>query len=477
MASEQLLIGRKKEISILQKIYNSRKSEFVIIYGRRRVGKTYLVNHVFDGKFVFRITGLGNAGTLQQLANFHAALIDLDPSLEGQILPENWFNTFRSFTKVLEKNTSSRKLIFIDELPWFDTPGSDFLSSLEHFWNSWASLRQDIVLITCGSAASWMINKLIFNRGGLHNRVTERIQLQPFSLSETEAFLKAKGAVYDRYQILELYMSIGGIPFYLDTIQTNRSVAQNIDRLFFETGGLLNLEYQSLYRSLFNKYEKHTSIVEALAQKTQGLDRKTLLKLSNLADGGSSSEILDELIYSGFISKSVPFGKNKRDAVYRLSDPYSLFYLTFVRDSKAKGEGSWLAQLKSPKWRAWSGYAFEFICLHHVDQIKKHLGISGVYTEASPWKSKGLTDNVQIDLLLDRKDRIINICEMKFHEEKFTLSKVYADKLAQKISVFRQESGTNKTILLTLISTFGHTMNEYSLRYIQESLDMNALFD
>lgn len=477
MLQKPVLIGRKKEIEVLKRVQDSYKSEFLIVYGRRRVGKTFLVNQFFDGRFTFRMTALANATTKQQLLNFHTALMSFDPSLADSPFPSTWFEAFQLVIQLAAKDKRTRKVIFFDELPWFDTHGSDFLSALEHFWNSWASLRNDILLISCGSAASWMINNLIRNKGGLHNRITERILLQPFTLSETEAFLKAKGGEYDRYQLLELYMAMGGVPFYLENIQVNRSVAQNIDRMFFSPTGLLRLEYDSLYQSLFYRSAKHLSVVEALAQRPLGMERKELISKAGLSEGGAASAVLDELEQSGFIQRYVPFGKTRRYVIHRLTDPFTLFYLTFVKDSKAQGEGAWLARLNSPPWRAWSGYAFEYICMNHIDAIKKHLGIGGVYTEVSPWRSRQVQPGVQIDLLIDRNDRIINICEMKFSVVPFSITKTYADQLANKLTVFRTETNTRKTLFLTLITTFGLQPNPYSLRLVKDALDMNALFD
>ncbi len=313
--------------------------------------------------------------------------------------------------------------------------------------------------------------------GGLHNRITERIPLYPFTLGETEAFMKSKGGVFDRYQLLELYMAMGGIPYYLENVQPNRSVAQNIDRMFFTPGAMLNLEYGDLYRSLFNRAERHIAVVEALARKSKGLSRRELLHAAGLPDGGAATATLDELEQSGFIRRYFPFGKTKRDALYQLIDPYSLFYLTFVKDSKAEGRGAWLAQSNSPRWRAWSGYAFEYICRYHIHSIKKHLGISGIYTEVSTWRSKQKAHGAQIDLLIDRSDRVISICEIKFSTKAFSITKEYAEKLRNKSAVFREETGTNKTLFLTMITTFGLKPNNYAGQLVNDALDMNALFD
>jgi uncharacterized protein len=478
MANKEIIIGRKSELETLDRVFTSRKSEFIVLYGRRRVGKTFLINQKFDDFFSFRMTALANATGEQQLVNFQTNFnATAESSLTLIDAPTNWYNAFQELIKLLQSDTRPRKVIFFDELPWFDTHGSDFIIALEHFWNSWASLRSDILLIGCGSAASWMVNKLILNQGGLHNRITERIFLQPFTLQETEAFLKSKGGVFDRYQLLELYMVMGGIPFYLDNVLVNRSVAQNIDRMFFTPGAILNIEYIALYRSLFNRYDKHVTIVEALAQKAKGLTRGELLAVTKLSDGGSTSTILDELEQSGFIKRYFPFGKSKRDALYQLIDPYSLFYLTFVKEAKAEGQGAWLAQADSPKWRTWSGFAFEYICRYHIQAIKKRLGISGVYAEISTWRSQESANGAQIDLIIDRNDRVINICEIKFSIDFFSITKAYSENLRNKLMAFRTETGTKKTLFLTMITTYGLKQNAHSQQLVNDSMDMSALFE
>lgn len=473
----EIIIGRQHALETLERLYKSKKSEFTIVYGRRRVGKTYLISRKFEGKLTFRMTALANAKTGEQLQNFHNYLSLFDTKSGKIPIPKNWLEAFQVLIRVLSKSKVKRKVVFFDDLPWFDTHGSDFLMGLEHFWNGWASYRSDVLLITCGSAASWMIKNLINNKGGLHNRVTERILLEPFTLRETEEFLKSKGAHFDRYQLLELYMAMGGIPFYLESIQPNRSVAQNIDRLFFTAGGLLHAEYFDLYRSLFKNHARHVAVVEALANKAKGLSRKEIVKNTSISEGGNLSIVLHELENSGFVKKYFPFGKSKRNALYQLSDQYTLFYLTFVLNSKAQGQGAWLSRLGNPKWRAWSGYAFEQICQYHTHSIKKNLGISGVYTEVSTWRSIKKSEGAQIDLILDRNDRVINICEIKFSESTFTITKSYAEKLKNKLQIFKEETHTKKTLFLTMITTYGVKENQHSIQNVKDTVKMEALFE
>lgn len=471
------LIGREKELRQLDKIMASRKSEFVALYGRRRVGKTFLVREYFQYSFDFQLTGLANSNTRQQLTNFHVAL---SRQASGSIdsLPPNWFEAFQRLINHLESIQANRKkIIFLDELPWLDTPRSDFMLALEHFWNSWATNRKDIVLLTCGSAASWMINQLINNHGGLHNRVTERIKIHPFTLRETEELLNARNHVLDRYQILQLYMVVGGIPFYLDSLSTGKSAAQNIEEMCFQKGAILTSEFQNLFSSLFKNADQHKTLILALANKTQGMTRNKLIAETGIASGGTMTKLLSELEESGFISRHTPFNRKSRESIYRLSDFYSAFYLRFIQHNTNYDQGIWLNAIDHPKQRAWTGYAFEQVCLAHIPQIKKALGIHGIISYSSSWKSIQSTPGTQIDLVIDRRDQVVNLCEIKYSISPYSITKSYSENLRNKIGVFKQETKTRKAVFLTFISTYGLIRNEYANALVQNEVTMDALFE
>ena len=471
------IIGRVKEIKQLEKVQESKKSEFVVIYGRRRVGKTFLVREFFNYTFDFQLTGLANANTAQQLTNFQVSL-QRHSTLPETPAPKNWFTAFQQLIKYLESNSSKKKkVIFLDELPWLDTPRSDFLMALEHFWNSWATNRKDILLITCGSAAAWMINELINNHGGLYNRVTERIKIFPFNLQETELMLQSRNHVLTRYQILQLYMVIGGIPYYLDALSPEKSTAQNIEELCFRKGALLTLEFKNLFNSLFKNADQYEQIIIALSSKLKGLTRKEIIKTTGRKSGGSLTRLLEELEESGFITKYTPFNKKKQEVLFRLSDFYSLFYLKFIKDNTNFDEGVWTNSIDHPFQRAWSGYAFEQVCLSHIPQIKKALGISGVISQSSSWKSKTSDIGSQIDILIDRRDQVVNLCEVKYSIHPFMITKSYAANLRNKIGTFREETKTRKAIFLTMITTYGVKQNAYANGLVQNDIRMDALFE
>jgi hypothetical protein len=474
MNSNKIIAGRLKEQQLMQQLLSGDQSEFLTVYGRRRVGKTFLIRNIYQKEIVFQMTGIPGVDTRQQLSNFFTALQSADTENSYEIMPADWFKAFEMLRIFLEKKVGKKKVVFFDELPWIDTLHSNFLSALEHFWNAWASARTDIILVVCGSAASWMLNNLINNKGGLHNRVTRRIRLLPFTLQETEAYFAMKRIALDRYQIVQLYMAMGGIPFYLNEIMPGKSAFQEIDRLCFTDGGMLVGEYQNLYRSLFDSAERHTAIIEVLSQKNKGMTRAQIVKTSGLGNGGNTTKALMELEESGFITKIHPFAKKVKEAVYRLTDQYSLFYLKFMKDKRAFGEGAWLSRVDSPVWRSWSGYAFENICFMHIGGIKMALGISGVYTEISSWSDA--EKGVQIDLLIDRRDQVISLCEIKFSVDPFTITKSYRTELEKKISAFRTVTKTRKSVFLTMITTFGLEENKHSIGFVQNSITMAELF-
>ena len=469
------LVGRVKELKLFNAVLQGNRSEFIAVYGRRRVGKTFLIRSAFSEHFAFQFTAFANATLEQQLKNFDNTLHKTNKRLKINA-SSNWIESFGKLIAFLEKSKAKKKVVFIDELPWLDTPNSDFIKALEHFWNHWASARKDIILVVCGSAASWMINKLINNKGGLHNRVTKRIKISPFTLQECEQLIKSKKTVLDRYQIIQLYMVLGGIPFYWNEVTKGLSAAQNIQQICFNENGLLRTEFSNLFPSLFSNADRHIAIVNALAKKVKGLTRTEIIKGSKLADGGSMTRLLNELEESGFIRKYIPFGKKIRTSLYQLCDFYTLFYLKFIKESTTFERNKWINTLDSPAHKAWSGYAFEQVCMHHTDQLKEALGIAGVDTSIYSWRSNSLKDNAQIDLVIDRRDQVINLCEMKFSINTFTIDKKYDAALRNKIAAFKKETATRKSLFLTMVTTFGLQNNNYAAGIVQNDINMDALF-
>ena len=451
------LIGRTAELKLLQSLKDRNRSDFVAVFGRRRVGKTFLIRQAFEGAFSFQLTGLAKGNFREQLTNFHAALLSQKPTGHDIPIAKTWFAAFQQLIAHLEGLPAGRKVVFLDELPWMDTPQSSFISALEHFWNSWASARSDVLLIVCGSAASWMIHSLLMNTGGLYNRVTHRIKLEPFTLAECEAYFVERGAAFNRYQLIQLYMVLGGIPFYLEQVDMGKSALQNINDLCFAPSGFMRVEFGYLFASLFKQSDRHLAVVEALALKSKGMGRDELLKKAKLANGGSTTKVLRELEESNFIRKYNAFESRSKNAVFQLTDFYTLFYLKFIYKSDTLDDYVWGPDV--PEFTAWSGYAFEQVCLQHTPQLKQALNIGGVVTRSSAWLGDDGTRKAQIDLVIDRRDGVINLCEMKFSTSTFTITKAYATELREKIRLFKELTKTRKAVYLTMVTTYGLTRN------------------
>ncbi len=476
---QQPLVGRQPELAILEKALRSNEAELVAVFGRRRVGKTFLVREAYAHKIAFEMTGLQNGSTREQLQHFTARLNYHARPMLPFSAPRNWQEAFEMLIIYLESQLKEEKaVVFLDEFPWMAGRKSDFLRAFGLFWNSWAS-QNNVVIVICGSAASWMIKNVVRDKGGLHNRITRRIQLMPFNLHETEQFLKSRGVRLDHYQIIQIYMAMGGIPHYLKEVEAGKTAIQNIDQICFSPQGLLRDEFMQLYPALFDRAENHMRIVRALANTWQGLSRTEVLEESGLADGGSASDTLEELVNSGFIDSYYAFGKKKKELRYRLTDEFSLFYLQFIEQKRGEGAGTWERLAQTQPWKSWSGYAFESICLKHVPAIKKALGLSGIYTEASVYYQKNTEfgRGIQVDLLLDRNDQAINLFEIKFYQSPFVVDKNLADEFRLKTAIFKSTTKTNKQVFFTLFTTFPVIPNEHSLGAVDVALNAECLFE
>jgi uncharacterized protein len=473
------LIGREVEKKVLQEALDSPAPELMALFGRRRVGKTFLVRQYYAGRLVFEFTGTREAKLSQQLQNFTKALGKAAGNEKLYRVPDNWSDAFDLLTYFLTPKIQTRKaVVFLDEFPWLNTHKSGFLAAFDHWWNSWGNTQSNLVVVICGSAASWMIKNVVNTKGGLHNRITRKIRLLPFTLHEAAKYLEALHVNMQRYHLLQIYMVMGGIPHYLKEVKKGESATQAIDRICFAKDGLLYDEFKNLYYSLFDDVTRHLKVIRALATNKSGLTRNQIMEESGLSSGGTVTELLEELIESGFVTGWLPYDKKSKDAIYKLADEYTHFYLKFMENSRSHGSGTWEKFSVGQSWRSWSGIAFERVCLKHIQQLKKSIGIGAVYTEESAWRylpkeGKG----AQIDLLIDRKDFAINICEMKYTETEFSIDKAYANELENKRKVFKEVTKTKKSLFLTLVTTFGVQPNDYVTRSVQATVTMDALFD
>lgn len=475
---KNIFVGRKEEKRVLKKALLSPEAELVAVIGRRRVGKTYLVRSVYKDQIRFEMTGIQNGSLAEQLQHFTNRLnFHVKPTIPFKV-PRNWLEAFQMLSLYFDSIDLTEKIVlFFDELPWIATRRSGFLKAFGAFWNNWAS-QNNVVIVICGSAASWMIQKVVRDKGGLHNRITKRIQLAPFNLAETQAYFSSKSFNLDPYQIVQVYMALGGIPHYLKEVEGGQSASQNIDRIFFSRSGFMKEEFDLLYPALFENSEQHVKVIKLLAEKWQGLTRKELIEVGKFSDGGSISKVLEELIHSGFIKPFFNYGKRKNGMLYRLMDEYSIFYLKFIENKRLEEKGMWKKFSQTQAYKIWTGYAFENICLKHVPQIKKAMGISGIYSESSTYfaQGKGGNPGTQIDLLVDRNDHVINLFELKFYNADFRINKDYARELRTKQAIFKENTKTRKQLFWALITTFGLQENEHSIGLIDQVLTIEDLF-
>ncbi|MDY3847009.1 MAG: ATP-binding protein [Prevotella sp.] len=482
---EKAIIGRKNEITRLKKYIASDRSEFIAIYGRRRVGKTFLVKELLEGQFTFRMTGKENCRMADQLLNFSYAMADY---FGEERVPKDWTEAFRMLSKAIERLKDGTKIIFIDELPWLDTQKSKFINALEYFWNNWAYYRSDIKLIICGSATSWMLNKIINARGGLHNRVTHKILVSPFTLHETELYFNAGGFDYERTEIIDCYMAVGGVAYYLSLFENDKSVAENINALCFTKGGELCDEFDKLFKSLFKKADNYITVINALSTVGKGMTRNEIIEKTKLTNNGNLTTLLNELEQCEFIRSFVPFRKEKKDTLYQLVDQFSLFHFHFIKGQGIFTKDYWMKKIGTASYNAWSGYAFETVCLHHIDQIVEGLGISGTINRPCSWayrpskavkENDDIDDNLkvggQIDLLIDRSDKTITVCEMKYSDGEYEIDKAYDKHVQDRLRLFRDVEKTTKTLQVAYVTPHGLYNNQYA-RKVKKQITAEHLF-
>lgn len=457
---QQKIIGREMEMAELRRCMESDRSEFVIVYGRRRVGKTFLVDRFFDGEYDFSFVGRNNQAMAKQLRAF-AKSLKKHAAMPKQPVFSDWFDAFDALETYLESLDEDRKkVVFIDEMPWIDTPQSEFVEALEGFWNAWGARRNDIVLVASGSASSWMMDKLVKNPGGLHARITNNIYVRPFTLRETEEYLESRGFSWSKYQILQLYMSMGGIPFYLSLLDPSKTLINNINHLFFRKNSELKTEFDELYTAIFSNSGKYLEIVKLLNNHKEGMTYSEVQKSTGIT-GSRLTTILNNLERCDFVLSYSQFGNKSKGTIYRLVDFYTLFYLKFIESSDTKDEEWWLHNYDSRSVASWQGTTFELVCLTHLPQIRRKLGIDGISTSASSWRyvprpqSSDGEEGAQIDLVIDRGDQVINLCEMKFSTEEYIITGKYEKKVRHRIQIFREKTKTRKSLVSTFVTTFG----------------------
>ena len=483
-----MLIGREKEIKELNELYHSEDAELIALYGRRRVGKTYLIDEVFRDRLNFRHAGLSPIDSEKENVKAHLMKDQLThffrsltmQGYKGKKTPESWLEAFYMLEDLLVEKykDNERIVVFLDEMQWLDTPKAKFMTGFEAFWNGWACHRKNLMVIVCGSSSSWILTNVINNHGGLYGRVTFEIKLKPFTLRECEQFLTSKGLCMSRYDVIQAYMMVGGIPYYLRYFNKRLSLAQNINEIFFADEAPLKDEFNRMFASLFKNAEPIKQIIKAIASKNKGITRKELSEITGVTDSGEVSRQLNALIAGDFIIKYKSFGDNKRDEIYKLVDPFSYFYLTFLDKSSDNRNIDWINIEDSSRVLSWKGYAFENVCWNHIHQIKMALQIGGVSTTEALWSKRGdeNTRGTQIDLIIVRKDNVVHMCEIKFYNDEFEVDKEYHLILERRKKMLREHISKRATIHNTLITTYGLRKTNYFGDFVHV-LTIDQLFE
>lgn len=483
-----MLIGREKEIKKLNELYHSEDAELIALYGRRRVGKTYLIDEVFRDRLNFRHAGLSPIDSEKENVKAHLMKDQLThffrsltmQGYKGEKTPESWLEAFYMLEDLLVEKykDNERIVVFLDEMQWLDTPKAKFMTGFEAFWNGWACHRKNLMVIVCGSSSSWILTNIINNHGGLYGRVTFEIKLKPFTLRECEQFLTSKEICMSRYDVIQAYMMVGGIPYYLRYFNKRLSLAQNINEIFFADEAPLKDEFNRMFASLFKNAEPIKQIIKAIASKNKGITRKELSEITGVTDSGEVSRQLNSLIAGDFIIKYKSFGDNKRDEIYKLVDPFSYFYLTFLDRSSDNRNIDWINIEDSSRVLSWKGYAFENVCWNHIPQIKMALQIGGVSTTEALWSKRGdeNTRGTQIDLIIVRKDNIVHMCEIKFYNDEFEVDKDYHLILERRKKMLREQIPKRATIHNTLITTYGLRKTNYFGDFVHV-LTIDQLFE
>lgn len=473
------IIGRLKEYERLNKCMREDTAQLVLVYGRRRVGKTFLINQYYNNSFDFKLTGSFNKPKPVQLQAFVSELNRR--TRKKNTVPADWTQAFEMLRDYIDGRVSKEKIVvFFDEMPWLDTHKSGFLPAFEFFWNDYGSAIDNLVFIVCGSATSWLVDNIEHNKGGLFNRQTCKLFIEPFTLHETEEYLISKGIQWSRYDITECYMIMGGIPYYLSLLDKEMSYLQNIDYLFFRKKAELWDEFDHLYNTLFSHGENYIAVAEELSKKRIGLTRSEICDNTGISNNGALTKILKNLVDSGFVRENQFFDKDKKDTLYQLADYYSCFYFHYIKNHRERDEHYWSNTLDAHSRKSWAGLTFEQVCKDHIRQIKHKIGISGILSEQFSWFSRGNKElgieGAQIDLLIDRKDRVINLCEIKFYGDEYVIDIDEDTKIRNRMESFRRNTKTRKAIQIIYITTYGVKKNIYS-GIVQKQVTLDDLFE
>jgi AAA+ ATPase superfamily predicted ATPase len=444
-------IGRKVEIAQLTALIDLPRPSIAVIYGRRRVGKSELIRHVTQGKNVLSFEGLEGQPKHKQIKNFLFQL-----SAQSNIREKNISDWPDALILLRTLTQDGQWIIILDEFQWMANYQNELVSVIKMIWEKYLSQNPDLTLILCGSIASFMKSKVL-KSSALYGRTDYELNLHELNLSEISEFFPGKGSD----EVIDTAMLVGGIPKYLELISEYPSLYDALEPLAFSQDGFFKTEYDRLFASHFGKKPIFMKIIQTLATNPYGLTTGKLAKEMQVASGGTLCHQLDDLESAGFLHSIIPFDKPEGSKLrkYILMDAYVRFYHSIIRGSMKETtppNTQFHAIMSSPRYAAWAGMAFEFLCMRHHKEISRILGFHGIPYTAGPFFQRKTLDTpgVQIDLLFERSDKILVLCEMKY-----LLASVPGDIIDQvnrKVSAL-QEKYPGRTILKVLLTKTGST--------------------
>lgn len=476
------MIGRKKELALLNSLCEEEKSKLVVVHGRRRIGKTFLVDYMFQTHrkdcLFFKFTGSADQNSSVQKDYFVEAIYEwfkVEPSKPI----EKWHEVFIFLKRTIEaeikeKNHQGKVIVFIDEVAWIDKHNkAGFLSAFGHFYNTYIEKNNNLIVILCGSNASWIKNKILKDTSGpLYHRVDVEIPLYPFDLQETKEYLiKEKRFDIDDKSVVDIYMILGGVAKYLSYLDSKLSIAQNINKLFFSLHAPLYSEYEALFKSLFyDKSSNHRKIMDLLISKQSGFEMMEIEKLLKEIKSSTLRVNIEELIDTGFIKPIARYAHASRNTKYIACDPLCNFFIKWVQPLSKNDIASLIDYFEtkstSHDYIIWQGFAFEMVMISNIELYLKARGLSSGVKSIGYWDYTTQSEDesgAQIDILIEYIGNTYDIVECKYYNDEFIIDKAYAKNIQNKKEMFIKYGIKNKKfdLKVVMLTTYGTKINQY----------------
>ena len=470
-----MFVGRKKELSLLEESYLSSKSEIFTVYGRRRIGKSTLIEIFARQKpNFFSFEGIEGQNSSFQIKHFTEMLKkQLQDPLLSSIQFQSWDAVFTYVSeRLMTKTRPNEKIIFfLDEIQWMAAGRSSFISLLKYYWDNYWK-KSNVLMILCGSIASFMVNKVVHSKA-LYGRIDHEILLKGLHPFEAKAFFADKHKSTE--EILKYYLILGTIPKYLEYINPSRSFQWNMNKLFFSSHGSMINEIKKIFYSQFKESTIYFDIVKLL--KSGPLALSEICTRLKIKSGGGLKRYLTNLENAEIIRSHVPFNRkaNSRLKKYVLSDEYLNFYFKYLEPNLRiieESESEKLFEtLTKNSFDVWLGFAFEKFCIKHNSWLADLMGFKDDVLIASPYFERK-DQRFQIDLVYLRADKVITICEIKHHTK--PLSSKQIGEMQRKLQCLKIPNGYS--IETALISLYGPDKALNDSNYFDHYVSMDAIF-